>query len=88
MSGELTPDATGLYERVSDYYGHPAYTRQAGGWSLWMSADGIDALISPEIGTVPDEPDPYWARVPAGGSFPGIYDHQNDALGHATVANV
>lgn len=88
VSGELTPDITGDFERADDYDGRHTWTDPVGGWSIWYDVNSARYVITPTIGTVPAE-DPFWNKsTEPFTQAPGTYDQTQGAVGLAEVTSI
>ncbi len=87
VSGTLNPDASGLFERVGDYGGQHAWTRQTPGWSIWYCEPVGGFVISAAVGQQPTDPDNWWFHDFPPGDQLGAYSPVSPATGTATVSS-
>ncbi len=82
MTGELTPDVTGLYHDAGLYNSRPSFELEGDGWFIWW--DGIETwIISPGRGFFGDT---YWTHPFL--DIEGVYVPEGLAVGGATVTVV
>ena len=87
VSGELIPDASGLYEQGADYDGYPTWSRQGGGWFLWYYMYDETYVLSVEIGNAIGPDDRYWENEIVLDVPHGNLVAQGEASGAAVVTD-
>ncbi len=88
VSGTLTPDIHGDYERADDYNGYHAWTCLDPAWSIWYDIACTSYVITPTIGVIPEAESPYWIHHEPTTEVTGVYDFQPGATGDATVTSI
>lgn len=78
---------TGLYYRVADYTGKPAWSNYDGAatWFLWGS--GTSWVITSELGVWPEHPEARYQRVLANTNFIGDYENLHPGGSTITISD-
>jgi len=84
VSGELTPDATGTYQRIADVNGYTAARRIDDAYTIYWSQAEERYILIP--GTLTPNPPlgNYWATTYQNHNIEALYYNQGETEGNAT----